>query len=527
MTGAFFYRPGPAGTGWKLLADSETESNLLPLLKTVLVSDNYPTGRTTIGHIARDTDFVVIVHKDRRLAGRLIDTSVYEACGFNPFAVASELPAVNAALRASVAWGDAIAAGALPAAIVEAALGGDTVLWQAPTDTLAIALAHALFLAGAPAQCRATYFSLLLQDLPYRRSVLTRFADNEGQPPPPALLAAARALPDAAAETLSVTLALPSGTATGLREQGEPGHTLTSVRTRVTPSSSPPLATSPQHRNARAATAASTKHEETTSPTPETFPPMAGAPAPRRVLPQPVALWWLPSAAAASIAMLLVAWIGSEMVFSRRARSDVSTRAEAAAISATKAENAAMNAVRSADTAASQAKAAAAALGAARAALEKDQATLDAERAVLAIERTAFEAARKAAMAKITAAENTAAEIMTIVSRLEAKASEIAAAAGAATAVRATAERLASQVRQTADNATQEAERLNSARDAVEAILRDIRQARDEAREAAAAAESATDGSRSQSRGGSDRSGQNGSAAGGRRIRPPDPQRDH
>lgn len=146
----------------------------------MLVSDSFPAGRTAIGHIARNGDYVVIVHKDRRFAGRLIGAHAYEAYGFDPFAVVAELPAADAALRAAVEWGNALTEAAASVVAAEAT-GDDTVLWQAPTDMFSGALARALFLSGAPGQRRADYFSLSLQDLPYQRSVLTRLADHDGQ----------------------------------------------------------------------------------------------------------------------------------------------------------------------------------------------------------------------------------------------------------------------------------------------------------------------------------------------------------
>ena len=315
MTGAFFYKPGPAGTGWELLAGPEVKTRLLSLTKTLLVSDSFPAGRTAIGHIARNGDYVVIVHKDRRFAGRLIGAHAYEAYGFDPFAVVAELPAADAALRAAVDWGNALTETAASVVAAEAT-GDDTVLWQAPTDMLAVALARALFLSGAPGQRRADYFSLSLQDLPYQRSVLTRLADHDGQQPPPALLAAARALPDAAVEALSVTLALPSATPSEQREQTE---AWTSVRKSVSPSPSPvqsatPSAPPPRHDAGAAAAAA---QEGTMPPQSDTPLPIAETDAHGRAPRFSAVPWWLSPTATAAVALLFIAWIGNETTLLR------------------------------------------------------------------------------------------------------------------------------------------------------------------------------------------------------------------
>ena len=324
MTGAFFYKPGPAGTGWELLAGPEVQTRLLSLTKTLLVSDSFPAGRTAIGHIARNGDYVVIVHKDRRFAGRLIGAHAYEAYGFDPFAVV----AADAALRAAVDWGNALTEAAASVVAAEAT-GDDTVLWQAPTDMLAVALARALFLSGAPGQRRADYFSLSLQDLPYQRSVLTRLADHDGQPPPAALLAAARALPDAAVEALSVTLALPSATPSEQREQTE---AWTSVRKSVSPSPSPVQSATPSAPPARhdAGAAAAAAQEGTMPPQSDTPLPIAETDAHGRAPRFSAVPWWLSPTATAAVALLFIAWIGNETTLLRVARDNAETAALAA-----------------------------------------------------------------------------------------------------------------------------------------------------------------------------------------------------
>ncbi|MBB3319939.1 hypothetical protein FHT77_005857 [Rhizobium sp. BK181] len=407
MTGAFFYKPGPAGTGWELQANPEVEASLLPLCKTVLVSDNFPAGRTTIGHIARNGDYVVVVYKDRRFAGQLIATAAYEARGFDPFVVVAELPAADAALRAAVAWGDALAVATAPIARTPPL---NTVLWQAPTDTLAIALARALFLAGVPRQRRATFFSLSLRDLPFQRSVLTRLTDQAGQPPPAALLAAARALPEAAAEALNVTLALPSAGPSMQHEQADAWEVWSSVRKSAPPSPSPaPSAPPPRQDTSTAATKPVAQEGMMPRPT-DTFPPTSEMPSPVRARHPSTAPWWLSPAATAAVALLLVAWIGKETALLRGVRNDTKTAAEAA------------------NTARIEANRLAAEAAAATIAVAKDAAAANAARAE-ATRLAAEAAAATDAVAKDAAAANAAKAEAT---RLAAEAANSAAAAAQA-----------------------------------------------------------------------------------------------
>lgn len=340
------------------------KASLLPMTKTVLVSNNYPAGRTTIGHVVRDGDYVVIAHKDRCFVGRLIGASAYKARGFDPFAVIAELPTADAALRSAANWGEAIAEAVNSAGGAGAKAAPEDVeaLWRAPSDTLAIALARAFFLAGTLEQRRTTYFSLSLRDLPYRRSVLTRFEDGDGHPPPVALLSVARTLMEAGAEELRVEFTLSSEAPLEQGEQTEPRRAWNSVRK---PASPVPLqipsitgSPAPSYQDALATAAEPQAQEGAMPPPSDISTPVAEMLSPGRSPRFSARPWWLAPAATATVALFSVVWIWNEVRLLRGIRSDVVSAAEAVNAAQGEVQRLAGEAAQSAASAAEAAKSA-------------------------------------------------------------------------------------------------------------------------------------------------------------------------
>ncbi|UFI04653.1 hypothetical protein [Roseibium aggregatum] len=341
MTGFFVYHPGPAGVGWKWDADARTRASLLPLRNSWLLSENYSPHLTTIGHITHGHDYVVFVHHDRSFAGQLIPTPQYGAANFDPFAIVTALPQATAALRDAVAWGDSlhkslnlgIAVGTvsfadLNAAFQAAARGDDDAidgehttqrilpsLWQSPANTLAVAIARALFLAEPPERHANNYFSVFPPGLQNASAPLCRFVDTGGAPPPAALLDAALALPDARTKEHSVTLALsvPSKRASGSQKAHvpSPGSAPASVRqfqplsTYESDTKNPK--TPEQKPTDRSPTTPSPARDNGPQP-PTAVPPNSHAQTGARKLPW----WWLSPAATAAVALLLAVWISSQ-----------------------------------------------------------------------------------------------------------------------------------------------------------------------------------------------------------------------